>query len=101
MNQYNGRLRQCVHLGGFRHAEQVMVALAPLMVTLSKSVLTAAADAVNMPEVMGEIHPFLCSVATYRAVKELTDTGEGLFLKRNQVVCHSGFLLGSQLELTV
>ena len=54
-----------------------------------------------MPEVMGEIHPFLCAVAAYRTVKELANAGEGLLLKCNEVVCGCGFLFGGQLELTV
>ena len=74
---------------------------APLAVALGKSVLTAAADAIDMPEVMGEIHPFLCAVAAHRAVKQLANAGEGLLLKCNEVVCGRGFLPGGQLELTV
>ena len=90
-----------IYLGGFLHVELVMVSLAPLTVALSKSVLTAAADATDMPEVIGKIHPFLCAVAAHRAVKQLADAGERLFLKCNEVICGCGFLLGGQLELTI
>lgn len=54
-----------------------------------------------MPKVMSEIHPLLCAVATYGAVKQLADTEERLFLKCNEVACGCGFLLGGQLELPV
>lgn len=54
-----------------------------------------------MPEVIGEIHPFLCAVAAHRAIKQLANAGERLLLKCNEVVCGRGFLPGGQLELTV
>ena len=71
-----------------------MVSLAPLAVTLGKSILTATADAIDMPEVMGEIHPLLRAIAAYRAVKELAYAGEGLFLKSDEVICSCSFLFG-------
>ena len=52
LRQHNSRFCQSVHLGGFLHAELVAVSLAPLAVALGKSVLTAAADAIDVPEVM-------------------------------------------------
>ena len=54
-----------------------------------------------MPEVMGQINPFLRAVTAHRAVKQLADTGKRLFLKCDEVVCGSGFLLNGQLKLTV
>ena len=50
---------------------------------------------------MGEINPFLRAVTAHRAVKQLADTGKRLFLKCDEAVCGSGFLLNGQLKLTV
>ena len=47
LHQHDSGLCQGVYLGGFLHAELVTVSFAPLAVTLSKSVLAAAADAIN------------------------------------------------------
>ena len=101
LHQYNGGLCQSVYLGSFLRAELVTVSLAPLAVTLGKSVQTAAANAIGMPEIMSEIHPLLGAVTAYRTVKQLADTGKRLFLKCDEVVCGSGFLLNGQLKLTV
>lgn len=101
LHQYNSGLCQSVYLGSFLRAELITVSLAPLAVTLGKSVQTAAANAINMPEVMGEINPLLRAVTAHRAVKQLADTGKRLFLKCDEVVCGSGFLLNGQLKLTV
>ncbi len=66
--------------------KEITVALAPLPVAFREGVEALLAHTVHMPEGMSEVHPFLCPIASYRAVKALTDAWEGLLQKSNQVV---------------
>ena len=55
LHQHDSGLCQSVHLSGLFRAELAAVSLAPLAVALGKSVLAPAADAIDMPEVVGKI----------------------------------------------
>ena len=81
--------------------EVVAVTLAPFAVTFHKGGLVVLPDAISVPEGMGKVHSFLNSVPANRAVKALADAWEGLLQQGDQVVGGSGFLLCSQMELTV
>ena len=67
--------------------------MAPFPITLSESVQADLPDAVNVPERVGEINPFLSAVLSGRTVKEAAQSGIGLFQKGNQIVDAGGFRL--------
>ena len=58
-----------VNLNGLTLAEIVAMALAPLVVTLSKGSKAYVSHTVHMPKSRGKIHPFLAAVLADRAVK--------------------------------
>ena len=77
-NKDNRVFGKSIHFLSIALLEEIAVALTPLPVTLRECVEALFPHTVHMPEGMSEVNPFLCSITSDRAVKALTDAGEGL-----------------------
>lgn len=77
----------------FFYAEKIALPPAPFPVTLCKSTLAHAADAVAVPEGHGKIHPFLVAVGTLRTGEQLVDTGECLVGQGDEIVLQRHYCL--------
>lgn len=77
----------------------IPVLLAPLAVTLGKSILAQLAYTVYMPEGFRKSYPFLVPVLANRVVKRIFDAEIGLIQKCDHVVLYCHFLFGVQTLL--